>query len=151
MPDINVQLADESCLDEIMAIETRAYIIPWSRQQFLDCLTAGYKLYIVRDDSESIIGYWVIQLILDELHLLNICVAPDKQGQGLGSLFLTQIISQGSEAGCNRLLLEVRRDNKAARRLYQNKDFERIGIRKGYYPGKEGTRVDAIVMEYLFE
>jgi ribosomal protein S18 acetylase RimI-like enzyme len=48
-------------------------------------------------------------------------------------------------------LLEVRRDNKAARRLYQNKDFERIGIRKGYYPGTEGNRVDAIVMEYLFE
>jgi ribosomal-protein-alanine N-acetyltransferase len=43
------------------------------------------------------------------------------------------------------MLLEVRPSNEAAIRLYQRYGFERIGVRRGYYP-TEGGREDAIVM-----
>jgi [ribosomal protein S18]-alanine N-acetyltransferase len=43
------------------------------------------------------------------------------------------------------MLLEVRPTNEAALRLYQRYGFERIGVRRGYYPA-HGGREDAIVM-----
>ena len=43
------------------------------------------------------------------------------------------------------MLLEVRPSNPAAIRLYDRYGFQRIGVRRGYYPAAEG-REDAIVM-----
>ena len=43
------------------------------------------------------------------------------------------------------MLLEVRPSNAAALRLYERYGFERIGVRRGYYPA-HGGREDAIVM-----
>jgi ribosomal-protein-alanine N-acetyltransferase len=47
--------------------------------------------------------------------------------------------------GARTMLLEVRPSNAAAARLYSRYGFERIGVRRGYYPA-HGGREDAIVM-----
>jgi ribosomal protein S18 acetylase RimI-like enzyme len=36
-------------------------------------------------------------------------------------------------------------------RLYERKGFQRIGLRKGYYPPQNGVREDAIVMRRRFD
>jgi ribosomal-protein-alanine N-acetyltransferase len=47
--------------------------------------------------------------------------------------------------GARTMLLEVRPSNPAALRLYARYGFERIGVRRGYYPADRG-REDAVVM-----
>ena len=43
------------------------------------------------------------------------------------------------------MLLEVRPSNAAARALYERAGFERIALRRGYYPAESG-REDALLL-----
>lgn len=134
----------ESDLSTIMAIEERAYPYPWSLSNFQDCLKHNYDCWVYEQDSQ-IIAYTVLMLVLDELSILNICVDPDYQRQGLGRALLTTVETLGQERGMSHCFLEVRPSNKAALRLYQQHGFNEIGLRKRYYPAAMG-REDAIVM-----
>ena len=84
-------------------------------------------------------------LVLDEMHLLNICVDPDVQGQRLGSRLLHSMECLAQEWQAQTCFLEVRQSNFAAIRLYLNTGFNEVGLRKGYYPAKLG-RENAIIM-----
>lgn len=134
----------ESDLPTIMAIEERAYPYPWSLSNFKDCLKHNYDCWVYEQDRQ-IIAYTVLMLVLDELSILNICVDPDYQRQGLGTALLNTIETLGQTRGMSHCFLEVRPSNKAALRLYQQRGFNEIGLRKRYYPAAMG-REDAIVM-----
>ncbi|WP_382328630.1 ribosomal protein S18-alanine N-acetyltransferase [Hydrogenophaga sp. UC242_50] len=83
---------------------------------------------------------------VDEVHLLNITVAPAHQRQGWARFMLDALVlwSRGQQA--QWLWLEVRQSNEAARRLYERYGFSQVGLRKGYYPDGHLRREDAIVM-----
>jgi ribosomal-protein-alanine N-acetyltransferase len=49
--------------------------------------------------------------------------------------------------GAHTMLLEVRPTNQAARRLYLAYGFEQVGVRRGYYPARDG-REDALLLTY---
>lgn len=131
-------------VDEVMAIEKRAYPFPWTAGIFHDCLKHNYSCWVF-DQEGTLSGYAVLMFVLDEMHLLNVCISPDMQGQGYGSRLLKTLerIARGAKAG--NCFLEVRQSNFAAIRLYLNAGFNEIGLRKGYYPASSG-REDAIVM-----
>ena len=84
-------------------------------------------------------------LALDEAHLLNLSVARECQRRGLGWRTLEWIADVARGHGARTMLLEVRPSNPAAIRLYDRYGFQRIGVRRGYYPAADG-REDAIVM-----
>ena len=69
------------------------------------------------------------------------------QRQGMGRYLLRYLVSLARAANCTIVLLEVRKSNKSALRLYEQENFARLGLRKGYYPAHEG-REDAIVLGY---
>lgn len=132
-------------LDAVMAIEQAAYAHPWTRGNFADSLRAGYEGRLLRT-SERLLGYYMAMKGVDEVHLLNITVAPDCQGQGLGACLLESLAAWSLAQGAQWLWLEVRASNEGAQRLYQRQGFRRVGLRKGYYPAGPGRREDAIVM-----
>ena len=90
-------------------------------------------------------GFAIVQRVLDEAHLLNICVKPSKQGKGLGKAILQHVIDYANSISAVIILLEVRSSNERAQQLYLNSGFNEMSVRKGYYPAKEG-REDAILM-----
>lgn len=94
-------------------------------------------------------GHVVIQCIMDEAHLLNVCVHPTMQNQGLGRRLVEFAVQRCTEVGIARIILEVRPSNKPARRLYKDSGFERIGVRKGYYPAPEGREDAWVLAKYL--
>ena len=91
------------------------------------------------------IGHGVIQLILDEAHLLNITVRPQSQGQGYGLQLLEHLMAEAGRQGGRECFLEVRASNQSAYRLYERFGFNEIGRRRDYYPAANG-REDALVM-----
>ena len=131
-------------LDAVMSIERRAFPFPWTQKNFQDCLKQGY-LCRIYEQSGQILAYSVVMLVLDEMHLLNICVDPDVQGQRLGSRLLHSMECLAQEWQAQTCFLEVRQSNFAAIRLYLNTGFNEVGLRKGYYPAKLG-RENAIIM-----
>ena len=127
-----------------MSIEQRAYEFHWSEGIFRDCLRVGYGCWVMELDG-GIAGYGILSLVVGEAHLLNVCIAPEWQRQGYGRLLLEHFIQLAKERGASQMLLEVRPSNQAAIRLYHQRGFNEVGVRKAYYPGGKG-REDALIM-----
>ncbi|MCG1041232.1 ribosomal protein S18-alanine N-acetyltransferase [Mycetohabitans sp. B8] len=138
----------ESDLDEVAAVERDAYEFPWTRGNFEDSLRNGYFGVCLRHISGALVGYCVLMPVVDEMHLLNLCVAPTAQGHGAGLALLREAVRLTLARQLGSVLLEVRPSNQRAMRLYERFGFIAIGRRKHYYPARHRTREDAIVMRY---
>jgi [ribosomal protein S18]-alanine N-acetyltransferase len=132
-------------LESISAIERSLYEFPWTPGNFRDSLNAGYSCWVCHADH-ILVGYSVLMVAAGEAHLLNISIAKYWQGKGLGEALLDFLIALARERHCERMLLEVRKSNDLAHRLYVKNGFVPIGERKAYYPALVG-REDAIVLE----
>lgn len=135
----------EAWLDAVLAIELQAYTHPWTRRNFQDALASGYQAQLLLGGNE-VLGYFVAMKGVDEVHLLNITVAPAHQNQGWARAMLDALAlwSRGQQA--QWLWLEVRVSNLRAFQVYAAHGFRRVGVRKGYYPDSAFKREDAIVM-----
>ncbi|HSI54358.1 MAG: ribosomal protein S18-alanine N-acetyltransferase [Ramlibacter sp.] len=134
-------------LHEVVAIEQAAYEHPWTRGNFGDSLRSGYEAQLLVA-GEALLGYFVAMKGVDEVHLLNITVAPAHQGQGWGRVMLDALVLWARGQGAQWLWLEVRASNTRAQRIYEHHGYRRVGERKGYYPAAQGRREDAVVMSF---
>lgn len=125
--------------------EAEATAFPWTIKLFEDCIRAGHSCQIYFTDTVPFIGYTIVQKILDEIHILNICVAPTYQRQGYGKRIMESVVELAFQGEAVTVLLEVREGNRIAQSLYQETGFNEMAIRKGYYPAKTG-REDAVLM-----
>jgi ribosomal-protein-alanine N-acetyltransferase len=133
-------------LEAVLAIEAAAYAFPWSRGNFIDSLAAGYPARVLVDARGALLGYFVAMGGVDEMHLLNITVAPAAQGRGHARVLIDALVGLCRAQPAGELWLEVRASNGHARAMYQHLGFAQVGVRKGYYPAPFGRREDAIVM-----
>ena len=136
-------------IEDVIAVEQNAYPFPWTRGNFLDSLDSGYEAWVLRDEDGVLLGYFLMMYAVEEVHLLNITVRPDRQGQGLGRKLLDQLIALARDAGMHAVLLEVRPSNNHALMVYHHLGFAQIGQRKNYYPAAGARREDAIVMRKM--
>ena len=95
-------------------------------------------------DQDKILAYGLVSVAVNEAHILNICVSPKSQGKGLGKRMLHKLMQLAADRQGNSIFLEVRESNFIAQNLYDQEGFNRIGIRKNYYPSEDG-REDALV------
>ncbi|MCX5538432.1 ribosomal protein S18-alanine N-acetyltransferase [Paraburkholderia sp. CNPSo 3076] len=150
MTDRYLSPMTESDLDEVAIIERSAYEFPWSRGNFEDSLRNGYYGLCMRHVTGTLLGYCVLMPVVDEMHLLNLCVAPQAQGAGAGLAMLREAVRIARTQALEGLLLEVRPSNHRAIRLYEQFGFVTIGRRKNYYPARHHSREDALVMRFSF-
>lgn len=135
----------EERLDQVLPIERIAYDHPWTLGNFADSLRSGYEAQLLCAGDE-VLGYFVAMKGVDEVHLLNLTVAPPWQGHGWGRLMLDALATWSRGQGAQWLWLEVRVGNLRAQKVYERHGFRRVGERRGYYPALQGGREDAIVM-----
>jgi ribosomal-protein-alanine N-acetyltransferase len=143
-PAIELRPMTGADLPAVMAIETAIYAFPWTQGNFRDSLAAGYSCWIYARNGE-VIGYAVVMLASDEAHLLNLSIATACQRQGYGSLLLRRLCEVARGRGARLILLEVRPSNVAGLQLYARHGFQRVGLRREYYPAQAG-REDALVL-----
>ena len=139
------QPLSEAGVEAVVAIEAQAYDHPWTRGNFMDSVRAGYQAQLLVAGSR-LLGYFVAMKGVDEVHLLNLTVAPDCQGQGWGRVMLDALALWSRGQGAQWLWLEVRASNQRAQTIYTSHGYRRVGERKGYYPDGQGKREDAVVM-----
>jgi len=137
--------------DAVHAIEIRCYTVPWTRGNFIDSLAAGHFARVLRDDAGTLLGYCLAMHGVDELHLLNITVAPEFQGRGHALTLLDAICAQGRVLGARELWLEVRVSNERARKVYADYGMKEVGRRRAYYPQPDGSREDAVLMSLALQ
>lgn len=132
-------------LDAVLSVEQLAHTHPWQQSHFLDCLTSGYECQLLLA-GDALLGYFVAMLGVQEAHLLNITVTPDYQRQGWAHVMLDALTLWARGHGAQWLWLEVRVGNLRALQVYEAQGFRPVGKRKDYYPGVNGQRETALVM-----
>lgn len=132
-------------IDAVVQIEQRAYAHPWNRTNFADALQSGYQAQRLLAD-DTLLGYFVAMEGVEEVHLLNITVAPEFQRQGWSRVMLDALTLWARGRQAQWLWLEVRVGNTRAMRVYEAQGYARVGVRKDYYPAGHGKREDAVVM-----
>ncbi|HIE40727.1 MAG TPA: ribosomal-protein-alanine N-acetyltransferase [Thiomicrorhabdus sp.] len=151
-----LELMQESDLPWVLALEQRSYDFPWSVKGFENSLAQGMNYLFFSVEGQRL-GYCCIFPVLDEAHILNICVVPEFQGRGIATDALKKILAKFQESLYQKVLLEVRESNQSALKLYQSLGFHQDGIRKKYYRAKHwddtqrvliDAREDAILMSY---
>lgn len=86
-------------------------------------------------------GFVLWRVAAQEAEILTIAVLPPWRRGGLGQSLLDAATAEAAGAGAEEMFLEVACDNNPALTLYQKAAFRQVGLRKGYYSGK-----DALVM-----
>jgi len=135
----------EAALDAVLALEQRAYVHAWQRRNFMDCLDSGYQAQMLLA-GDTLLGYFVAMKGFEEVHLLNIAVAPEYQRQGWAQVMLDALTLWTRGQGLQWVWLEARTGNTRAIHVYKAHGFRTVGKRKQYYPAPGGLREDALVM-----
>ena len=145
---VELRTMKSSDLKQVIAVEKRAYPLPWTLGIFRDCLRVGYNAWVMTLDN-NVIGYGIVMLSPGEAHILNICVDPDYQGKSLGRHLLRHLVKMSHQTDIDMVLLEVRRSNTSAQQLYISEGFHELGVRKAYYPSDKGREDALILAKYL--
>ncbi|MDX5297312.1 MAG: ribosomal protein S18-alanine N-acetyltransferase [Gammaproteobacteria bacterium] len=129
---------------DLLAVERLSYTHPWTEGNFLGCFNPDHEVWGAFL-NDRLVGYGILLKQWDEVHLLNVCVAPKYRNAGVGGQLIEHLILRAQKMGGQSLWLEVRASNHAAQSLYRRYGFVEQGRRRGYYP-VAGGREDAILM-----
>ncbi len=119
---------------------------PWSEQDVAELLATPGAIAVLAQDGGEPLGFALARAAAEDCELLSIGVLQAARRGGIGRHLLHAVFHRAAAAGAARLFLEVAEDNLAARALYGQEGFTRIGQRKGYYRRPSGPAGDAVVL-----
>jgi ribosomal-protein-alanine N-acetyltransferase len=125
----------------LAALHARAFDAPWSAEAFAELLGGPGVVGLMTEH-----GIALIRTVAGEAELLTIGVAPEARGCGTGRALLNAAMEVAALAGAEVVHLEVAADNVAALALYAGAQFERAGLRRGYYARRQGPAEDAVLL-----
>lgn len=144
--DVDVaEVNDTATLAEVAALHTRVF----GHGTGTDGLVGGQanraiaRVHAARHRSGEVIGYTVVWVVLDELHIHDVAVDPGFRRKGVANTLLNHVLSDARTAGATSATLEVRAANSAARALYEKFGFATEAVRPSYY---ENPSDDALIM-----
>ena len=150
-PPLLLEAAGEEDLEALVELEQRCHSHAWRASSFREEMgdPARGAVIVLRapfepaEQGRGIVGYYAYQVVAEEMHLLNLAVAPEHRRAGLGGFLLTRAIEQGGRRGAKSVFLEVRRSNRVAQALYEHFGFLTVAVRRDYYAD---PREDALVL-----
>ena len=135
-PEVRIEWLDGPAdLDSVQEIDRASFGSPWTRAMYEQELQHAGQAFIavLRAGSTRVAAYCSYRLVVDEIQINNVAVRPESRRRGYGRALI----------GGNTAILEVRRSNDAARRLYAQAGFVQAAERPRYYANPEE---DAVVM-----
>lgn len=118
----------------------------WNYNILKNALQNPNNIILVAKDNQNIVGFAVINIVLDEATIENIVTKKDMRNKHIASNMIEEIIKICKEKRLSSLTLEVNSLNTTAINLYQKFNFKNTGLRKKYYNNTD----DAIIMSLFF-
>jgi ribosomal-protein-alanine N-acetyltransferase len=91
------------------------------------------------------VAFLVAWHVADELHVLNIATAPPSRRRGVARALMDHALAYAAAERVRIVLLEVRRSNRAAIKLYRGLGFTALGVRPGYYADNDEDAIEMIL------
>ena len=133
-------------LEEVTALEGSCFSMPWKYQDFEEVLSNPNRVYLVAhlENESKIIGGCMLTHIAGEGDISNVAVDAGYRGNHIASDLLKELLDYGkTKWNISAFTLEVRSQNTAAIKLYENAGFESAGIRPNFY---DKPKDDALIM-----
>lgn len=148
-----LEAATDDDLPVLVDLERASFSQPWSLASFRSEMQqpGRGRVVVLREPPEprgperGLVAYCVFQVVLDELHVLDVAVRPERRRQGIARRLLARVLELGAGRGAQVALLEVRRSNWPAVGLYRSLAFELCGTRRDYYAS---PREDALLLRH---
>jgi len=138
----NMTLDDLNNIKDILISDFDDFWTFNTLEEELKCTNSFFL--VAKNDNNEIVGFAGIKAILDEADIMNIVVKKSFRGHGIGSKLLQNLILFAKKHNLKTVTLEVNETNLPAIKLYNKFNFNKVGIRKKYYNGKN----DAIIMNF---
>ncbi|MEB2312379.1 MAG: ribosomal protein S18-alanine N-acetyltransferase [Sorangiineae bacterium] len=132
------------------AVERLAHLVDVDVDLDAEARRAFARLWVGRLDElePDLAGFALSWAVADEVHVLNVATHPEHRRRGVGRAMMSAIVERACRDGARLVLLEVRRGNRAAIRLYRSAGFGVIGVRRAYYAN---DREDALEMMLMID
>ena len=141
---ISLRPALTTDLAEVEGIEHRSFPAPWPHSALRQELTPSpLRMPLVAEIDDEVVGFLMAWRTSDQLHIINLAVAPEHRRRGVASTLLHAAIAEARRGRMVEVTLEVRPGNAQARAMYQSFGFGEAGVRPGYYAD---TGEDALVL-----
>ena len=140
---LSLRPATSDDIEAVLRIEKSSYKFPWSPGNFLEELRQPQSHFLVYTDDETdsiVAGYIVFWDLKDETHILNVAVALDWRGLGMGKKLVSQAINHAYREKHKRVFLEVRTSNNGAIALYESMGFIKDHVKKSFYSDGEDAQ-----------
>lgn len=145
--NITVTFMRKEDVDQVLAIEHASFSMPWSKNLFLSEFRSpdvSTLMVALADGPErTVVGYLVFWLVQDEMHILNLAVAPGFRRSRIARKIVFAGLKHAFQKGARRAFLEVRFSNTAAQKLYSSLGFVGTSLRREYY---DNPVEDAVIM-----
>lgn len=120
-------------IDAVFEIETESFGDPWTKRSFGEILDNPFAAGFVALDGCGPAGYLIMYRIPPEIEILNVAVKKSRRRQKIATGLLCAAIEYAKSQKAEKLLLEVRKSNEGALKLYAKLGFTIDGTRKSYY------------------
>ena len=129
------ELKKLDCLyaDICLKIEQLVHQNPWSHSLITSELNNQNSYVYGYFFQEELVAYCFTQIVVDELHILNLAVSKEWQGNGIAQVLLEKAITLAKEHSVKNAFLEVRESNQIAQHVYEKLNFKCQGKRIAYY------------------
>jgi ribosomal-protein-alanine N-acetyltransferase len=115
----------------------------WTETRVAGAIRNSDSNVAVIGEPGALQGFGIMAYRDDVAHLLLFSVRPAQRRKGVGCALLHWLEEVAIMAGIQRIVVECRRENAAARNFYAERGYHELAIAKGYYRGVE----DAIRLE----
>ncbi len=136
LPGLRVRSAVPADLEAVARLETDCLgADAWSEGLVAEGITGALPTvaYLVAEADGEVVGHAVASMAGDIAELQRIAVAQDRRRAGVASALLAGVVAAAGTTEADRLLLEVRADNRGAIAFYAGQGFVEIDRRERYY------------------
>src|SRR5687767_4885862 len=134
--ELRVREARHADVDGLAALEAKAFSTDRLTRARLSALVkSASACLLVAHRGATLVGYALLLTRRNSraARLYSLAVDPEMAGHGIGSTLLAASEAAARRRGVERLLLEVRVENRAAIRLYEQRGYKLRGRREDYY------------------
>jgi [ribosomal protein S18]-alanine N-acetyltransferase len=127
----------------LKAVERAGQKTPWPDSELLAEVASEHALHFcVRSLGDASFSAFILcRLIIDELHIHNLCTHPDFRRRGYGRALVLHALAVARSRNGAKAFLEVASSNLPAIALYRSVGFNMDFERKQYYASGENALV----------
>lgn len=127
----------------VAEMEQQIFSDPWSEKSVMETVQQKQSVCFAAEKAGHLLGYLLAYHAADEAEIARIVVQKEARRQGAAGKLMQALEHYCEEHKMEKLLLDVRESNEAARSFYTKNGFVEDGIRQGFYTNPSE---DAVLM-----